>query len=498
MASLDRIFPTNEIAHETLVKLISLVIENPLITVRLNTTVEKASGYIGNFEVILKENLIRGLVGHFTKSELQIATNACPIVVTNELTNEGSMIQKALVHPNPGHYPYAPAIDWNYCTRCGECKKALDSTDRIQLNKKPRSTEISAGVIILATGFNYYLPYEGEYGWQTFSNVITLPQFIRMQAPGGQFEQKLEWNGHPIKKIGLIHCVGSRQVGKDFKPGQNCDNQLNEYCSRVCCTASLQAANELKERFPHVKIYNLYRDIRTYGRFHEEDYYETASKNGVVFIKYSTDSLPSVYKPTKSASPIQLELKVKDQLTYGEELEIPVDLIILAVGMTARNQKTIVDQFNLPVGNDRFLLEVHPKLRPVEVANSGIMLGGTCQAPFDITETSAAALAAASKAAIILSKEFAELDPYVAYVNPELCTGCESCLEECGYLGALEMIEMEVNGQKVQRAQVNSALCKGCGACVAECPVPEAIDVKGYSLKSLERMVDAFVEEVNL
>ncbi|MHA2304004.1 MAG: CoB--CoM heterodisulfide reductase iron-sulfur subunit A family protein [Candidatus Hodarchaeales archaeon] len=498
MASLDRIFPTNEVASESLTKLIVEVIENPLITVHLNTTVEKASGYIGNFEVSLKEHISRGLVGHITEPELRIAMNACPVVIPNELKNDGSMTQKALLYPKPGHYPHAPAIDWNYCTKCGECKKALGNSSRIHLDSGPRSIDISAGVIILATGFDYYLPYEGEYGWSKYPNVITLPQFIRMFAPGGKFENKLEWDDHTIKTIAFIHCVGSRQVGGDFLPGQNCEDQLNEYCSRVCCTASLQAVNELKNRFPNVKLYNLYRDIRTYGRYHEEDYYDTASKNGVVFIKYLPDSLPAVYKPQKFSNPLQLNVKVKDQLTFGEELEIPADLIVLAVGMTTRNQQTLVQEFNLPVGNDRFLLEVHPKLRPVEVANSGIMLGGTCQAPFDVTETTSAALAAASKAAIILSKEFAELDPYVAHVNPELCTGCGACLDECGYLGTLQLVEMEVNGQMVQRAQVNSALCKGCGACVAECPVSKAIDVKGYTLASLERMIDGFVEEVNL
>lgn len=498
MASLDHIFPTNEIASETLARLIQEVVEQPLITIHFNTNIERASGYIGNFEISLKEHISRGIVGHLDESELLIAMNSCSVVIPNELRIDGFMKQKAILQPKPGNYPQAAAIDWNYCTRCGECKKSLDNTTRLQLDSEPITVEISAGVIILATGFNYYLPYEGEFGWNKFPNVITLPQLIRMTAPGGMFAEKLEMNGQSIKTVAFIHCVGSRQVGGNFNPGQNCDEQLNEYCSRVCCTASLQAANELKEGFPFVNIYNLYRDIRTYGRYHEEDYYEKSSKNGVVFIKYIPEDLPEVFKPQKSQSNLRLHLKVKDQLTFGRELEIPVDLIVLAVGMVAKDQKTLIEQLNLSVGTDRFLLEVHPKLRPVEVANGGIMLAGTCQAPFDITEAAAAALAASSKASIILSKEFAELDPYVAHVNPRLCTGTGICFKECEYKGAIQMANVEIDGQTVQRAQVNSALCKGCGACVAVCPVPGAIDVKGYTIESMDRMIDGFVQEVNL
>ncbi len=495
MASLDRIFPTNEVACESLALLISEVIKHPLITVYINTQIDKAKGYIGNFELSLKRHVSRGIVGHISDAELRIAMNACPVVVDGELTPNGEYDQKAILRPHPGHYPQAPAIDWNSCTSCGECKAALDDSNRFQVAADPTFTDITVGVIILATGFDTYIPFEGEYGWNEYPNVITLPQFIRMTAPSGEFEEKLEWDGHPIKSVGFIHCVGSRQAGKNFKPGQNCNGELNEYCSRVCCTASLQSVNELKERFPHVKTYNLYRDMRTYGRFHEEDYYEVASKSGAIFLKYTSNDLPSVYKPEEGH---RLHMKVKDDLTYGEEIEIPVDLVVLAVGMVAKDQKNLTEQLNLPIGADRFLLEVHPKLRPVEVANSGIMLAGTAQAPFDITEATSAALAAASKASIILGKEFTELEPYVAKVKPEICTGTGLCVNECEYLDAIQMVETTINNEIVSCAQVNPALCKGCGACVAVCPTPGAIDVQGYSLAALEGMIDGFVQEVDI
>jgi heterodisulfide reductase subunit A len=56
------------------------------------------------------------------------------------------------------------------------------------------------------------------------------------------------------------------------------------------------------------------------------------------------------------------------------------------------------------------------------------------------------------------------------------------------------MVEIEEDGKKVQRAEVNPALCTGCGACVAVCP-ENAINVKGWTLKQYEAMVDMIVSE---
>jgi heterodisulfide reductase subunit A len=81
------------------------------------------------------------------------------------------------------------------------------------------------------------------------------------------------------------------------------------------------------------------------------------------------------------------------------------------------------------------------------------------------------------------------MDPFVARVREEKCTGCELCLNECEYRGALTMVEKE-GGRKV--AQVNPALCAGCGACAAVCE-PRAIEVAGWSLDQFDAMVEALV-----
>jgi len=185
---------------------------------------------------------------------------------------------------------------------------------------------------------------------------------------------------------------------------------------------------------------------------------------------------------------------VKDALTFGEELEVPVDLVVLAVGQEPNDIAQLVEKLKIPVGADRFLQEVHPKLRPVEVSVAGILLAGACQAPFDVGETCAAAGAATVKAAAILTRGYVELDPFVAEVDLSRCVGTGACVEACLAEGALFLVDQEVGGEKVRRAQVNPALCLGCGACVAVCP-ENAINVQGWTLKQYEAMVDMIVSD---
>jgi heterodisulfide reductase subunit A len=152
--------------------------------------------------------------------------------------------------------------------------------------------------------------------------------------------------------------------------------------------------------------------------------------------------------------------------------------------------KLITSQMKLPIGADRFLQEVHPKLRPVEMANSGVFIAGTAQAPMDITEAAASAATAAAKAAILLAEPDIPLEPFVAVVDAVKCTGCGLCPAECSYDGALMMAEK--NGKKL--AVVNPALCKGCGACVAVCPT-RAINVAGWTLDQFDAMVETIAKE---
>lgn len=345
---------------------------------------------------------------------------------------------------------------------------------------------INAGVIVLATGFKPYEPQTGEFGYGA-TNIITTADLTNFLKPGGIFDKKMELNNKKISSIGFMYCVGSRQVEDVHQP--NAEGKYNNYCSRICCTTALGLANQIKAKYPDTDIFNFYRDIRTYGRFQEQNYYEKASKNGIIFLKHADDEIPTV-----ETSEDGIKIITKDYLTYGEELEVNVDLLVLVIGMEAPKQEKIVEELKITTGHDGFMLEIHPKLQPVEVSQGGIFLAGTAQSPMDMIETSSSAGAASSKASILLNKKIAELEPFIAEVNEHICDGNGLCIQECSY-DALRMSTVTVDGKEKNIVQVNATKCSGCGACVAVCP-KNAIDVKGYKLKAFESMVDAFVKEV--
>jgi heterodisulfide reductase subunit A len=448
VAQLDKLAPSGEAASEIIGELAGAVLQHPAIQVQTCTELEGFDGYIGNFKLKLVRKPPEG-----DAYDDKFA----------RLSQSGRELGEYV--PFVGVMPAS----------IPESREELD---------------LAAGVIILATGFKTYQPRTGEYGYQEFPEVVTLPELIRLLAEAPTDGDTLSLNGRPIRSAAMIHCVGSRQI-----PGIHEENEggyLNEYCSRTCCTATLHAADLIRKTYPKTRIFDFYRDIRTYGRGQEELYTQTA-QDQVVFFRFEAGEEPQVLaNPHATGHP--LVVRARDVLTFGEELEVPVDLVVLAVGQEPNNIADLVEKMKIPVGADRFLQEVHPKLRPVEVSVAGIFLAGTCQAPFDVGETSAAASAAAVKASAILTRGYVELDPFVAEVDLSKCKGTRACVDACLSPGALEMVEMDVGGEKVKRARVNPALCLGCGACVAVCP-ENAINVQGWTLKQYEDMVDMIVSD---
>jgi len=448
LALLDKIAPTRDAAADLISNLSSRVLNDPSITVHTCATVEKFEGYVGNFKLGIKKQ-----------------------------PPESASYQEKLTQFNTSDIK-----PFKFIPFAG-----------IYTGSVPEATEefiIDTGVIVLATGIKSYAPHQGEYGYGEFKEVVTLSDLIRIMSEKKIGGNLLEINGQKIKSVAMIHCVGSRQI-----PGihpEDASGHLNEYCSRTCCSATLNAANIIRETYPETRVYEFYRDIRTYGRGQEE-LYDQASGNGVVFVRFEAQEAPEISKNGYSDE-FSLLVKAKDMLTFGEEVEVPADLVVLAAGVEPNSISGIVDMMKLPVGADRFLLEVHPKLRPVELPVSGIFLAGTCQAPMDVGEACNGAAAAAVKAAALLSRGYVELDPFVAEVDIQKCKGTGACVEACLSDGALGLVEMEIDGQKIQRAQVTPAFCTGCGACVAVCP-ENAIDVNGWTLKQYEAMVDAIVSE---
>jgi heterodisulfide reductase subunit A len=474
-AQLDTLFPTNEKARDTVKGLIKEVVAHPHIVLYTQAQVTNISGYVGDYQVELIQDS-RGV----DDTNAEAIMEACQQSVPDEF-NYGLTDRKVIYRAYPGCFPHTPAVDWNNY----DGKPIKVNGEELTLENHPVKIPLHVGAIVVATGFDPYQPKEGEFGFGQMPEVVTLPTMIRHLSLLKDGED-LTWNGRPVRDIAMIHCVGSREIDGIHEPQE--DGNVNNYCSRVCCTANLHMANTLKERFPQVNIYDLYEDIRTYGRGHET-YYQEALENMVRFLRFHGDDRPIIRKAeTGDTHPVLVE--IRDHLTQGEEIEIPVDLVILAVGIMPRDIDDLVKMLKISRGSDRFLAETHPKLQPVETAVPGVILAGTAQGPMTVQESCAAASAAAAKVSALLSAGQVELEPFVAQVDLEKCTGTGECVTVCAYEDAIAIQEIEYKGEMVKRGVVIPANCTGCGNCVSACP-NHALQVQGWTIPQYDAMLDA-------
>jgi len=315
------------------------------------------------------------------------------------------------------------------------------------------------GAVIIAVGAEEWKPAEYLYGKD--ERVLT---HLDLDAALRSKDRKVG----DAKTAVFIQCVGSREPGRP-------------YCSKVCCTHSIQSALTLKELNPQMAVYVLYRDIRTYGQ--REALYREARQRGVIFIRYDLDHKPRVEKGGKG-----LAVTVRDSI-LGRDIAVEADLLVLASAIVPRENETLAQMYKLSLNEDGFFMEAHAKLRPVEFATDGVFLAGMAHYPKPIEESIAQAKAAASRASVVLSKPELTVEGVVSHVDEVLCRGCGKCVEACPY-SAIELIELE-DGANV--ARVHEALCKGCGSCAVACPTGAA-SILHFDDQEVLTMVEAALE----
>jgi len=169
------------------------------------------------------------------------------------------------------------------------------------------------------------------------------------------------------------------------------------------------------------------------------------------------------------------------------------DLLVLSVGVKPNEgNEEMAKMLKVPLSKDKFFLEAHMKLRPVDFATEGIFLAGAAHWPKFIDEVIAQASGAATRAITIISKDFLETEGIIAAVNEVVCNGCGVCEPVCEYK-AITIVKDPGNPDKL-RAMVNEGLCKGCGTCVAACP-SAAMEQKGYKDAQMYAIIDAALQE---
>ncbi len=330
-----------------------------------------------------------------------------------------------------------------------------------------QTLSLQVGTFIVATGVDTYEPAAGEFGYG-IDGVLTLADFSTLvdEAMGGE----LRVDNRPVRSIAYVYCVGNRQPDG------------NAYCSKFCCTATVHASLKVAELDPTVKQYHLHRGIRTYGKF--ELLYSESRERGSVYMRFPDDTPPAVERSDDG----RLAVTVLDPSTSDKQIALPVDLVVLVTGMVPRANPELTSVLKVPVGPDGFYNEIHPKLRPVETVVDGVMIAGSCQGPKTASESVASGLAAVTQSGGILKKGIAELDPLVAVVHSQTCTGCSECIATCPY-EAISMIQCDGN----QIADISAATCKGCGGCVPLCPA-DAIDLLGHTDAQMIAAIDSLGE----
>ena len=318
------------------------------------------------------------------------------------------------------------------------------------------SQTVSHGVVVVATGGEEYKPTEYLYG--RHPRVMTQKEFENLLET--QPDRATQF-----KRVAMIQCVGSREPE-------------HLYCSRVCCTAAIKNSLKLKSITPQAQISILYRDIRTFGL--KETYYLEARRQGVRFYRFERERKPQV-----TATDDTLAISVFDgQLQVSVELE--TDLLVLSAAIRPREEsKQLAEAMRLPLDEDGFFMEAHPKLRPLDFTTPGVYLCGLAQGPNFANENIVQARGAVSRAVMVLSKKEYVAEGMINRVDPTLCRACGECQNACCF----EAIQVRQAQQGLKQAMVTEALCTGCGVCNVACPTGAA-SLSHFRDEQIEGMID--------
>ncbi len=477
MAQLDKTFPTLDCSSCILTPKMMEVSNHPNIELLTYSEVKAVDGSIGNYTVKITK--------HPRYVDLEKCTGcgdcAAACRLKDRVDNEFDMNlgKRSAIHvPFPQAIPLKYSIDPEYCLfltrgKCGTepaCQTACVQK-AINFKQKPEEVEKEVGTIVVATGYDLMDPTSlFEYGYGTSADVITTLELERLISSSGPTKGEIlkPSNAEKPKSITFILCVGSR------------DETEKSWCCRIGCMSALKHIYLLREKLGNeVEINICYTDIRSFGKGYEEFYRKIRGEESNFF-----RGRPSEVRNMKD----HLKIDIFDTMT-NKLFEIKTEMVVLAPALVPRlGTDELTRVLHLSQSPDGFFLEAHPKLRPMDTFTDGIFIAGCCQGPKDIQDSVSQASGAASRAMQILSKKELEVEPLIASVNEDACSGCGICVSICPF-NAIELLKDEKGKSK---SKVNEALCKGCGACVGACP-SGAMQQRGFKDKQMIPTIDEMV-----
>ena len=450
MAQLDRIYPTDDCGIWVLAPIMVNASKHPNIELFTYSDIIEFSGNTGDFNVKIRKN--PRYVNESNCTGCGLCSSKCPIKVPNEFYS-GIGERNAIYIPFPQAVPKYAVMDKNICIDCKNWERTCPA-EAIDFEQEPEIVEVKVGAVIVATGYDEYPIIEtNEYNYGIYPNVITqieLESLLSPIGPTGGHIYRIS-DGKTPKTVVMIQCVGSRSL------------KANPYCSMVCCNVALKNAQLLKQEYPEMDVIIFYIDIRTTDKGNEE-YYRKIREADVRMIRGKVGEI-------NEDEEHNLMIRAYSSLT-GELNKIKADMVVLSTGMNpSKGTMEAIEVLGLGKGPNGFLSEIHGCLKPQETKTMGIYICGSAAGPKNIPYSVSTALAAASKAAALLSHKTIKQELIIAEIDESLCIGCHRCEKLCDY-GAIIVDKDEI-------AKVDELKCKGCGVCVSSCPA-RAIDLKYY------------------
>lgn len=445
----EKVFPDMECTSCMLDPFLDQVLNNENIELLTLSEVQEVLGYFGNFFVKVRK--MQRFVDENTCIGCGACSEVCPVKVRNEY-NEGLDLRKAIYIPFAGALPHIALIDKEHCLHlqgkeCNACQKTCPFGS-INFDDKEQVRELNVGAIVVATGFDTFNPKKApQYGYDIIEDVYTSTEFERILNSDGPTGGKiLLKSGKAPKRIAIVHCVGSRT------------KRFHEYCSGICCMYSLKFAHQIKEQLPRASITEFYSDFCLPGKVSQKFFNKVADMKKINFIQLKMpDSIKVVQKKRR--------IFIQYEDIHGEKKESAFDMVILSVAVEPYSDaKDMAEIFGISQDNEGFFKEERRYLSPVSTNIWGIFIAGCAKGPKDIQSAVAEGQASAGNIlSILIPGEKLILEPVVAEVDEESCSGCKTCISLCTY----KAITCDHPSPLIK---INELLCRGCGICVASCP----------------------------
>ena len=392
--------------------------------------------------------------------------DVCPVKIPNPIN--AFLDQHPAIHiPYPGALPHVAVVDRQHCLRtrdetCSRCQDACPF-DAIDYDQTETYREVTVGAVVVAAGFRTFDPdRDDRYGHGEQDHVITSVAFERLVNTNGPTQGKIvTGDSRTPKHVAFVHCVGSRTEA------------FNAYCSGVCCQIAVKQGQQVKRQLPESVVHLVYADLCLPGKSGQRIFDGLCAEPGIVLHRMKH---PGAVRIDQQNGTSVVHVTGPD----GNDQPIQADLVILVTALQPpTGARQLAARLDIDLDEDGFFKESHPITDPTQSCRQGIYLAGCCQGPKAIPMSVAQGQAAAGHILqSLIPGGKMSLDPIVAAVDTDLCSGCRTCEGLCPF-GAITIDE------KALSVNIEETLCRGCGICAAACP-SGAICINHFSRNAVD------------